>query len=443
MFIFEICMLLKFIIGNHLSFKDKQEFSLIAEPLKELPTHLHIPHFYDAQERILKSAAFHGHNSHGKTNFFKSYKLLIQLLLNSFTNNNLSTGFVIAPFLLNTSTIDKPTHFEILFLIKNIKYRYGFEISQGVIISEWLFYAEYRIRENYLFIRNKQDFQLSKTWNKESENRIELQSLSFAKEKVLLLSVLLSLDKIPRIDSILSWINQQIFIPTFGENTNNLLKNATLIYSNPNYKNRILYFIEKADLGFKTIFDKIENTHATAIQKFDKGLVNLWYSNEIERFELYTQHTVYDENYIIKSNQLFDLLKDESDGSIKFFILACLFSHSIINSNITWADELDARLHPELFELLIKLFHEPELNSNGAQLFFTTHSTVLLNKKLRRDQVYLVEKNEYGESTLKRLHTKESPVRIDISIEKEYRKGTYGGVSKKVKKSNDLPSLFD
>lgn len=75
----------------------------------------------------------------------------------------------------------------------------------------------------------------------------------------------------------------------------------------------------------------------------------------------------------------------------------------------------------------------------NSQMIFTTHNTVLLDKKLRRDQMFFVEKNEQGESSLERMHSSKKPIRVGKSLEKEYRKGTIGGVSKKLIN----PSLFD
>ena len=54
----------------------------------------------------------------------------------------------------------------------------------------------------------------------------------------------------------------------------------------------------------------------------------------------------------------------------------------------------------------------------------------------------IVEKNDFGESSIKRVHSVKNPVRIGKSLEKEYRKGKFGGVSRKI---NDRlgPTLFD
>jgi hypothetical protein len=72
-------------------------------------------------------------------------------------------------------------------------------------------------------------------------------------------------------------------------------------------------------------------------------------------------------------------------------------------------------------------------------MIFTTHNTILLDKKLRRDQMVVVEKDDFGESRLERMHTSKKPIRVGKSAKKEYRKGNLGGVSKNLIN----PTLFD
>lgn len=58
-------------------------------------------------------------------------------------------------------------------------------------------------------------------------------------------------------------------------------------------------------------------------------------------------------------------------------------------------DELDASLHPMIIMSFIKIFHNDEINKNGAQLIFNTHNPIFLNKNLfRRDEIKFVEKEE-------------------------------------------------
>ncbi|MGI8582789.1 MAG: AAA family ATPase [Chitinophagaceae bacterium] len=102
---------------------------------------------------------------------------------------------------------------------------------------------------------------------------------------------------------------------------------------------------------------------------------------------------------------------------------------AIKNKEIIWADELDSKFHPLLFETIIKFFNSNKFNHRGAQLVFTSHNTHLLREKiLRRDQIFTVDKNEYGESSITGIHT--TTVRIDASHEKDYLSGKYGGIQK-------------
>ncbi len=91
---------------------------------------------------------------------------------------------------------------------------------------------------------------------------------------------------------------------------------------------------------------------------------------------------------------------------------------------------------------MIKIYLSNKINVSGSQMIFTTHNTFILGKSiLRRDQITIVEKNQYGESSIKRMHGARKPLRVDTQIEKEYLKGDLGGVSEKLKKNNDQNEL--
>jgi len=430
-------MLVNFTVGNYLSFKEKQTLDLVADALKELPENLHTPYLYNFQEKLLKSIAIYGHNSFGKTNFLNSFNFLKQFIFQSFTIGQTQNRIEIVPFRLNTSMVNKPSYFEVTFLVREIKYRYRCQITSERIVEESLHYAEAKIRENYLFEREYQNIKVSKNWNKEANNKIE-QAIAFTKPHILFLSVLMSQDDIPRVESISNWFRSNISIPD-----NYLIEagNARKIYSDLNYRQLIIKFIESADLGFSTIFDKIDKTPQNNFQ-LEKGILNMWYDKEIADLGLFTNHIIFDENNTPVDKVEFQLEKNESAGSIKYFILVCLLAYAIKNSQLIWIDELDSRLDSSLLEMLVKSFHDPKMNPINSQLIFTTHNTVLLDKKLRRDQMVIVEKNDRGESHLQRMHSAKKPIRTGKSVEKEYRSGKLGGVSKKIK-SNDSQIKLD
>lgn len=429
-------MLVNFSVENFLSFKERQTLDLEADSLKELPENLLTPYLYNHNEKLLKAIAIYGHNSYGKTNFFKAFTFFQQFIFTSFTAGQTQNTIDVEPFRFNTSTVNKPSLFEITFLVKEVKYRYRCQISSEKIIEERLFYAEAGIRENYLFEREFQNIKVSKTWNKEANSKVE-QAIAFTKPHILFLSVLFSQEEIPRVESIATWFKAHLIIP---DDYLLMTRNARRIYSDLNYRSLILKFIESADLGFTTIYDKIDQTPQNNLQ-LEKGVLQMWYDKQISELELFTTHVIYDENNTPVDKVEFPLEKKESAGSIKYFIIVCMLSHAIKNSNIIWIDELDARLDSSLLEMLVKSFHDSKINPINSQLIFTTHNTVLLDKKLRRDQMVVVEKNTRGESKLERMHSSRKPIRIGKSIEKEYRSGTLGGVSKKIKQNNNQISL--
>ena len=81
-------------------------------------------------------------------------------------------------------------------------------------------------------------------------------------------------------------------------------------------------------------------------------------------------------------------------------------------------------IHPLLLKFIVDLFYD---SASRAQLIYTTHDTTLMDKKFfRRDQIWFVEKDEFGESRLFALS--DYKVRSDASFEKDYLAGVYGGI---------------
>jgi hypothetical protein len=124
---------------------------------------------------------------------------------------------------------------------------------------------------------------------------------------------------------------------------------------------------------------------------------------------------------------VFDLM-DESNGTRNLFFLAGPVLNILSKGLTLVIDELDTSLHTLLVRELVRLFHQPEINTGGAQLIFTTHDTSLLDAPdlFRRDQVWFVEKNQDQASSL--LSLSEFSPRKNEAIERGYLIGRYGGV---------------
>ena len=93
-----------------------------------------------------------------------------------------------------------------------------------------------------------------------------------------------------------------------------------------------------------------------------------------------------------------------------------------------FVDDIEASMHPLLTKHLVEMMQNPEINTNGAQLIFTTHDTMMLNLSfLRRDQIWFVGKNDQTlSSSLFSLW--DFSVRKDENIQKGYLQGRYGAI---------------
>lgn len=430
-------MLIKFKVKNYLSFKDEVELDLTAEALKDKKDYTHCPYLYNPKLNLVKSIAIFGHNAYGKSNLLKAYSFYRKFILSSFTFGKSTQEIDVTPFVLNASTMESPSFFEATFIIHNTKYRYGFETTKERVISEWLYYADGAVRENLLFNRAYQEIRdISKLWNKQSDNRIE-QAKLFTKPQCLFLSVLIEQDSVPRINKISDWFRGNVILNgNYGLTTDG----ASNIYSKEEYREPILRFLDNADLGFSSIFSKISNYVTSGL--LTKEVSDFLFGIEMSNFDLYTHHDVYDTNYSVLKRIEFDLRKNESSGSIKYFILSCYLAYATKNAQLILIDELDASLSTQLLEFLLATYNSNKNNVAGSQMIFIVHNTILLNRKLRRDQLWFLQKNKYGESTIHRGHTVETPIRVDKSIEQDFREGKTKGTSKKVIKEN-IPTLFD
>ncbi len=124
-------------------------------------------------------------------------------------------------------------------------------------------------------------------------------------------------------------------------------------------------------------------------------------------------------------------LDEESQGTQRFFALAGPILDALNDGVLLVIDELDCSLHPLLVEKIVELFNNKSSNKNGAQLIFTTHdSSVMRHEILRRDQIWITEKQSNGATELFSLYdfNNENRPRNNEAFERNYLSGRYGGV---------------
>lgn len=131
-----------------------------------------------------------------------------------------------------------------------------------------------------------------------------------------------------------------------------------------------------------------------------------------------------------KEDALFKL-DQESDGTQKLFQFLPILVTAFGIGAVLIIDELDSSFHPHLGELIVKLFNDPTINKNNAQLIFTTHDIKLMSPTLmRRDQVWFTEKT-LGTTTLYSLDEfDKTTVKSNSPYNHWYDEGRFGALPK-------------
>ena len=124
-------------------------------------------------------------------------------------------------------------------------------------------------------------------------------------------------------------------------------------------------------------------------------------------------------------------LEQESDGSIRYLhLLPILYwAGGAHKSGVYLIDELEDSLHPKLTEELIRLFLDASGPDEKRQLIFTTHELHLLRADLlRRDEIWLVEKNDHRSELTRLTDFPASDIRSGSDLQRMYMSGRLGGV---------------
>lgn len=118
---------------------------------------------------------------------------------------------------------------------------------------------------------------------------------------------------------------------------------------------------------------------------------------------------------------------EESDGTRRMLdLLELIFAAKSGSKKVYVIDEIDRSLHPHLTHKLIETYLDL-VDKSEIQLIVTTHESYIMNLDLlRRDEIWFIEKDKEGVSSLYSLD--EYNERFDKKIDKAYLDGRYGGV---------------
>lgn len=416
-------MLLEFSVSNFRSIKDRQTFSMAAvQSARKNERHLLQTSFSSAPQ-LLESAAIFGANASGKSNFLKALHFLKSFVIDSAKDTQHGEKIEdVTPFLFSPKTSSKPSEFEILFIHKGYLFQYGFIVDSKKVYEEWLYATPQnakRQRTQTWFERNKDNVEQSYI-GKEIKGEKENWKKS-TRENALFLSTAVHLNS-EDFKKPFSWIQDNLRLVLSPENISQGFSTHQIVSQNK--KEKILKFIQIFDTGISDIITSETSLSEEEIKQLEtvfrkEMLETLLGQKDQVSYKTYTTHKTED-----GTEYKLDL-KEESQGTKRLFAFSGPIIDTLENGYTLIVDELHNSLHPHALRGIIALFSNTGANQKNAQLIFTTHDTNIMNT-LDRDQIWLAEKKECGQSTLTALTNFKG--HADESIEKRYLGGRYGGI---------------
>ena len=385
-------MLVQFTVKNVLSFKNESILDMTAiNAYKE-----HEGNLIDIglKEKFLKVAAIYGANASGKSNIILAMYYFQRIVLESLNNVDRPQEKAIykyyAPFSFDED--EENSEFEIIVIIDNSEYRYGFEYNNENIVSEWMYRKNLNTNRNAtIFERAGDNIKFGASVRRECDkykNQIP--------QETLLITFFNRLNLVTNIfKEMYHGIFDTLVMPADFAAGNDIL-NDVLPEVIKHEKDKLIEFLAA----------------------IDTGIVDIDYDDSENDIEFFTYHNG-------KNGIRYQLsLYDESEGTIKSIVIFIYSRIAILGDKSMFIDELNIKLHPVLLKFIIDLFY---VEGSKAQLIYTTHDTTLMDKKFfRRDQIWFVQKDEFGYSELCALS--DFKIRSDASFEKDYLAGVYGGI---------------
>ncbi len=408
-------MLIQFNFKNFKSFREEATLDLSAAKMTEFSDRV----VTIGNEKILPVAAIYGANASGKSNIYNAFEYMAEYVMESFKYGDEEEGFEEfrpTPFLFDSTSADAESSFEVYFTLPGDRtektYNYGFCIDKEGVTEEWL-NAKAKTARKYttVFYRGISDNELDLSgFPKNSRDNIQV-----ALEKQVLIISLGAKLKIAKCKAIRDWFLANEFAD-FGDPVTNFFLHRRLpkgFVEDKSVQQKVVEYFASFDEHIKDF--RIERVPHDGESKEDTYKINALHK-------------------MIDSDEMAEIpLSLESAGTLKMFALYPELQEVLEKGSVFFIDELNARLHPLLVRNFILTFLNPKINTNHAQLVFTTHDTwQLSNQLLRRDEIWFVEKDDRGLSTLYSLadFVDEDGVRIrkDESYEKNYLIGKYGAI---------------
>jgi len=418
-------MLLSFMVENYRSFAHETTLDMQSPKFQTLR-----PRTNESwNDLVLKRAAIFGANASGKTNIIKPLGMLRNAIASSIRNEDLVKSLY-NPHKLHK---DDPTTFITEYEYEDVRYRWTLVLDKAGIVEESLQANAKRIWQ-LIFERERDTI----VFGSGAQIPIAAQENinQFLKPTALCFSAWLTIKNPGRFIGAVYWWKDKMLPPIHVSDPDREARHSwvmELASKNINWLKLLKLMMTTADVGItdvsvkeETLPEKLRQFHIlinpekTQVEISDTPPQGASFDEYLSYIEF--QHEGESDGFILKE-------EDESLGTQVWIDSIFPALYALYHGALLIVDELDSSLHPALLREFIHYFQDEEINTQGAQLIFTTHDLTLLGnhptEALDRNEVWFVEKQQ---SISELIALSEYSPRDNHNIEKRYLQGVFGAV---------------
>lgn len=422
-------MLIDFRVQNHRSLRDEQVLTMEAGRGGDEtdPRPRHVP---GLSEKLLTVAGVYGANASGKSNVLAALSFMCEAVVMSHRFWSPDVGEPREPLVPREPFAWGPKKterslFEAAFVLDHVRHQYGFQASDEQFLEEWL-YAWPSGKKQVWFERENQTFKFGE--NLKGENKV-IEKVT--RPNALFLSAAVQ-HKHPQLLPIFSWFQSLEVV--------NMLGGRRPSFPNQRVSELILAHLLEEDAPEEKWFQEFQEEELPKpqledfrklLKQADIGILDV----RIEKNNSDDKRRRLSPHFFLKHQSERDdswlPLREESHGTQTLFRMAMPILQALQKGGVLLVDELERSLHPSVARAIIHRFNDPIANPKNAQIIFTTHDTNLLGTTLgepalRRDQVWLTEKDTEGATVLYPL-TDFKPRKAE-NLQRGYLQGRYGAI---------------
>lgn len=383
----------------------------------------------------LRFISVFGSNASGKSSIIKSVNFFVEAI----KNNDLLLQSTNKYCRNKKEHQDLPSNFEIVIEIDSIFYQYGFSVllKTGKILDEYLNKITPSTKASVSILDRTSEsinLDLSAKTKKDVyyrlEDSIQRNILFLSNIGSLLKMSNNSMDELKIIEKVYKYITEKIIVIDKNVQSRYLFDVDEVRADFVNYLREFdsnIESIQKQEVDASVVLSSLPSD---AIEKIRKNIYSvrnsvgtLILNNVLYAFKS-SENGVRVEKICFKhfnSENEFDYL-EESDGTLRIIdFIPILFLYDDVTFFI---DEIEQSLSSDLVVKFIDLLRE---NTDRVQLLFTTHLDRLFDRRyLRKDEIYIVDKNNKGESHFTRFNQFENVDKVE-NINSKFLDGRYGG----------------